>query len=135
MKEINVYHLRTVASTKEVVSKNGERKTVKVGGTPYATVAVFFNADGTVNRGISICSPNDTFVKSVGAAKAIGRLKKAMKAQSNIFPIMGFKHLEAKILRRKGETAQDNVMFDNLGYFGDKPNNVEKTIFKSILGV
>ena len=133
-KEINVYHLRTTTSTKEVV-KDGVAKTIKVGGTPYATVAISFNEDGTINRGISICSPNDMFLKSVGTAKAIGRLKKAVKAQSNIMPIFGFNHLIHRIMRKKGTNPKDTVMFDNLGYYKAEPNDLEKSIFKDELGL
>ena len=132
-KEINVYHLRTASFNKEIVKK-GERKTVKMGGTPYATVAVSFNTDGTVNRGVSICSPHDPFVRSVGTAKAIGRLKMAIKRQQNVCPISGYKRLEGKILKRIGGTVKDNVSFDMLGYYKVQPNEVEKSIFKSELG-
>ena len=132
-KEINVYHLRSTSFNKEIV-KNGEKMTVKVGGTPYATVAVSFNADGTVNRGVAICSPKDAFVRSVGSAKAIGRLTKAVKLKSNVFPITSFKKLENKIMKRRGLTPRDNISFDMLGYYHATPNDLEKQIFKTELG-
>lgn len=133
-KKINVYHLRSASFDKEIV-KNGEKRVIKVGGTPYATVAVTFNEDGTVNRGVSICSPHDPFVRSVGSAKAIGRLKKAAKTESDVYPINGFKKLESKILKKIGSSAKDEVSFDMLGYYHSEPNELEKSIFKSELGI
>ena len=138
-KEINVYHLRTMAVDK-IVTKNGASKTIKVGGVPYATVAVTFNADGTVNRGVSICSPHDAFVRSMGVTKAIGRMKKAEHQNAHVCPILGYKHLEQKIMKslasKNGSaTPRDEVHFEHLGYFHDEPNEVEKRIFKTELGL
>lgn len=139
----HIYHLRTATYFHEI-EKNGEKIKVKTGGTPYATVAITINEDCTVNRGVSICSPNDVFVKSIGAAKAIGRLKKAEKANENIYPINGFKRLEEKIIKNMNKkihctcnckkiTVRDNVEFDHLGYFKSKPNALEREIFKEEL--
>lgn len=136
-KEINVYHLRT-AATDRVIMKNGSDQKIRIGGVPYATVAITINEDGTVNRGISICSPHDAFVRSTGVAKAVGRMRKAEHQEANVFPILGFKRLERKIMKRLGHncikaTPRDEVKFEHLGYFHDEPNEVEKRIFKQEL--
>lgn len=55
--------------------RNGKSK--KSVGTPYAVVAVRENDDGTVNRGVSMCSPLDTFKKVIGRGIAMQRLIKA----------------------------------------------------------
>lgn len=129
-KEVNVYHLRTVASDR-MVKKNGMDRKIRVGGIPYATVAVTFNDDGTINRGISICSPHDAFVRSTGVAKAVGRMRKAQHQKENVYPILGFKRLERKIMKHLGwASPRDNVKFEHLGYFHVEPNEVEKRIFK-----
>lgn len=132
--EFNVYHLRTVKTEREVVDQNGNKKTIKVGGVPYATVAIDFNSDGTVNRGISICSPKDDFVGKTGIDKAVGRMRKAKKCNSNILPIFGFKRLESKIEKKFGRKIAENVDFDFLGYANASPNDIEKKIFKKELG-
>lgn len=132
-KEVNVYHLRTVASDR-MVMKNGTNQKIRVGGVPYATVAISINDDGTINRGISICSPHDAFVRSTGVAKAIGRMRKAEHQKENVYPILGFKRLEKKIMKRLGRsTPRDDVKFEHLGYFHVEPNEVEKRIFKQEL--
>ena len=51
---------------------------------PYGVVAVRMNCDGTVNRGISICSPNDEFRKQVGRGIAYSWLIKAETACHNV---------------------------------------------------
>ena len=133
-KEINVYHLRTVSYEKEIVREHKgkkEIKKIKIGGTPYATVAISINSDGTVNRGVSICSVNDVFEKSIGSAKAIGRMEKAMEAESNVCPINGYKNLENNISKKVGHTVRDNVDFNYLGYFHDVPNELEKKLFRN----
>lgn len=61
---VHYYHLRYIAE------KNGKRYRI-----PYGTVAYRYNSDGTVNRGISLCSLMDNFDKRTGKAKALGRLK------------------------------------------------------------
>lgn len=50
---VHYYYLR---------ARNEKDKTVK-SGVPYGVVAVRANEDGTVNRGISICSTRDIFKK------------------------------------------------------------------------
>lgn len=46
-------------------------------GTPYGVVAVRENEDGTVNRGVSLCSPDDKYDKNAGRGIALKRLIKA----------------------------------------------------------
>lgn len=48
-------------------------------GQPYGVVAIRLNEDGTVNRGISVCSKYDLFNKNVGKGLALSRLLKAEK--------------------------------------------------------
>lgn len=46
-------------------------------GVPFGVVAVRENPDGTVNRGVSICSPTDRYNKKAGRGIALKRLLKA----------------------------------------------------------
>lgn len=48
-------------------------------GKPYGVVAVKENFNGTVNRGVSLCSKEDTFNKKAGRGIALKRLMKAEK--------------------------------------------------------
>lgn len=126
MKKINFYHLRTKPVFKEI---NG--KTIKDGGHPFATVAIEFNGDGTVNRGVSICSIDDQFVKRVGSQKALGRLMSAKKRNENIMEIESFVKNQNKIMKKYGA---DGVMFPNtnfkyLGMVNDMPTEDEKVLF------
>lgn len=126
MKKINFYHLRTKAFEKEI---NGSM--VKEGGHPYATVAIEFNGDGTVNRGISICSPHDQFVKRVGTQKALGRLMSAKKKNENIMEIESFSKNQKRIMKKYGvnEVMFPNTNFKYLGMVNDIPTLDEKILF------
>lgn len=128
---LHVYHLKT--QKVNVHYKNEEAnldKRVTYPSIPYATVAIEFNEDGTVNRGISICSPNDAFVKKEGVNKAVGRLNAAKKHESNIFPIPAYNKIEKKILKKYKSTPKYKTNFKFLGYFKDQPTDVELEIFK-----
>ena len=126
-KKINVYHLRTVDTEKTV-----NDKVVRVGGRPYATVAIEINEDGTVNRGVSICSAKDAFVKKVGVNKAIGRLESAKKHQKNILAIESFDGTQKRILKKIGGKARFvHTNFNHLGAYRVAPTADEVEIFKN----
>lgn len=131
MSKVNVYHLRTVATVKEVVKDNVVKK-INIGSKPYATVAIEINEDGTVNRGVSICSTKDAFVKSVGTKKAIGRLESAKKRKGNIRAIESFKGTQKNILKKLGGEARfTNTSFEYLGSYHAIPTADELEMFKS----
>ena len=110
-KKINVYHLRTVDTEKTV-----NDKVVRVGGRPYATVAIEINEDGTVNRGVSICSAKDAFVKKVGVNKAIE----------------SFDGTQKRILKKIGGKARFvHTNFNHLGAYRVAPTADEVEIFKN----
>jgi hypothetical protein len=44
-------------------------------GEPVATIALDLDDEKHMRAGVSICSPHDQFVKRLGRAKAVGRLK------------------------------------------------------------
>ncbi|MBR4316808.1 MAG: hypothetical protein IKP65_07610 [Alphaproteobacteria bacterium] len=52
-------------------------------GHPFGVIAVKNNGDGTVNRGIAICSPTDYFDKRKGRGLALQRLLKAEREQKS----------------------------------------------------
>ena len=54
--------------------KNDENK-------PIGCVAIKENADGTINRGVSICSKADAFVKKCARGLAFKRMNQAFKTQ------------------------------------------------------
>lgn len=131
----HVYHLKTLPVVMNLKKKDSEDKKFHSYSKPYATVAIEINEDGTVNRGISICSPKDQFVKKEGCNKAIGRLMAAKVHEQNISPIVAFKKMEKKILRHYKDILNPaqpkyKVDFKFLGYYRDEPLEAEKTIFK-----
>lgn len=66
---VHYYYLR---------ERNKQDKAAK-SGVPYGVVAVRANGDGTVNRGISICSTRDIFKKKTGRGITVSRLLNAEK--------------------------------------------------------
>lgn len=128
MSKVNVYHLRTMDSEKTVANKG----VIKVGGRPYATVAIEINEDGTVNRGVAICSAKDAFVKKVGTKKAIGRLESAKMRKGNVCEIQSFASTERRILKKIGGEAKfTDTNFEHLGSYHVTPTKDELEIFKS----
>lgn len=128
MSKVNVYHLRTKDS--EMTTSN--KGVVKVGGRPYATVAIEINEDGTVNRGVAICSAKDAFVKKVGTKKAMGRLESAKMRKGNVCAIESFGSTEKRILKKIGGEARfANTSFEHLGSYHVAPTKDELEIFKS----
>ena len=53
-------------------------------GMPFGVVAIRENEDGTVNRGVSICSPGDRYNKVAGRGIALKRLMEAEEKKDNI---------------------------------------------------
>ncbi|MFA6889898.1 MAG: hypothetical protein WCQ80_02620 [Bacilli bacterium] len=92
---------------------------------PYGTVAIRKNEDGTINRGISLCSKKDNFSRSIGRRKAYARLKKV-------------EHYEKPVLL--GQYGGDKSKaccpllighsWDTLGYFHDLPTKTEEKMLK-----
>ena len=74
--EVMFYYLRDE-------SLNANDKRAKK-GSPFGVVAIRENADGTVNRGISICSPGDKYNKVAGRGLALKRLIEAETKKENI---------------------------------------------------
>lgn len=60
----------------------GDHNTKK--GHPVGVVAIRNNGDGTVNRGVAICSVKDNFNKKIGRGLAFQRLKLAEKMEKSI---------------------------------------------------
>ena len=113
MKEVEIYYLR-----KEVKSANGV-----VNNVPYAAVAVKWNGDGTVNRGVSICSTADKFVKSVGTKKALARMNACEKAKKDLFVLNKYDGEQSK------EKMPKFDLFDRMGYYKAKPTEMEHRMF------
>lgn len=67
--KVMFYYLRD--NNKNPNDKSGGR------GVPFGVVAVRENPNGTVNRGVSICSPSDRYNKKAGRGIAFKRLLKA----------------------------------------------------------
>lgn len=65
-KEVYYYYLR-----------NEEQK-------PYGCVAISENEDGTINRGVSICSTTDIFLKKCARGLAFKRMKEAVKNKNTV---------------------------------------------------
>lgn len=104
----------------------------KIGGVgemmslPVVTVAVRFNTeDGTVNRGISICSMNECPNKKVGKELALKRLYAAETARRNIQPI----NYGVSKVRSSSNYPTDVSMFQYKGLYNDQLNEIEQIIF------
>lgn len=65
------------------------RKERDGGMHPYITVCLHKNADGTVNRGVAICSDKDNFCRAKGKSIARNRLVSAEMLGLNICPSDG----------------------------------------------
>ena len=109
------------------------RKEVKMEGhqtmnVPYATVAVEINEDKTVNRGVSVCSKKDKFVKSKGRNLALARLEYAKKAKENKYEVKTYTGKPEKSMR-------PDIPFKHLVCYRDVPNDIEKKMFKRELNI
>lgn len=51
---------------------------------PFGCVAIYENEDGTINRGISLCSTQDAFKKACARGLAFKRLNAAMNSKTSI---------------------------------------------------
>lgn len=52
-------------------------------GVPIGCVAIRLNEDGTVNRGVAVCSPRDRYNKDAGRGIALSRLLNAENQQNS----------------------------------------------------
>ena len=69
MNDVIFYYLRdNELNKKDKCAKKGQ---------PFGVVAMRINEDGTINRGVSICSPQDNFNRIAGKGIAIKRLMEA----------------------------------------------------------
>lgn len=64
-------------------------------GRPFGVVAVRENADGTVNRGVSMCSPSDKYNKRAGRGIALKRLLEADMICRSV-PFANYRGVDAK---------------------------------------
>lgn len=91
---------------------------------PFGVVAVRMNLDGTVNRGISICSPNDEFKKKIGRGIAYSRLIEAETACHNVRKFKDYQGEDDKQLIRVSE-----IPFEYAGEFNQVPSESEYRMF------
>lgn len=77
MNEVIFYYLRdNELNKKDKCAKKGQ---------PFGVVAMRLNEDGTINRGVSICSPCDKFDKKAGRGIALKRLMDSEKSEDSKF--------------------------------------------------
>lgn len=93
---------------------------------PVVTVVVRLNEDGTVNRGISVCSVDECPSKQIGKTLAMKRLVATEKAKMNIQPInSGFSRV------RSGEDyPEDFPQFNFKGEYHAEINQIERELFE-----
>lgn len=91
--------MRKEKSFDKILKKYGQVKTIfyylKDDRTkkPHTTVCLLVSPDGRIlSRGISICSPLDSFRKKTGKDKALGRAIKALVRKISSEPIQPFSH-------------------------------------------
>lgn len=82
------------------------------------------NPDGTVNRGISICSPQDEFRKKIGRGIAYSRLLEAETVCHNVRKFKEYQGIDSKQLIRLG-----NIPFEYAGEFNQVPSESEYRMF------
>ena len=103
---------------------------------PIACVAFNENEDGTVNRGISICSTREIFSKNKARNKAIGRLVSATKHKVNGHPIrtenMEHEGLKWYMFQLEGilDPGGSDTMAKFKSCYQDTPNDIEVSILK-----
>jgi len=104
---------------------------------PIACVAFNENDDGTVNRGISICSTREIFSKNKARNKAVGRLVSATTRKTNGHPIRteNMKHEGLKWYMFQLGGILDLVhgsdkMMKFKSCYQDIPNDIEASILK-----
>ena len=103
-----------------------------LGANKQFVTIIGINEDGTVNRGVAICSAKDAFVKKVGTKKAMGRLESAKMRKGNVCAIESFGSTEKRILKKIGGEARfANTSFEHLGSYHVAPTKDELEIFKS----
>lgn len=98
-----------------------EKKSDRTRGGMFGCVVVDINDDGTVNRGVSVCSHRDKFDKTIALNIATGRFNKAVQTHQNI---------PMKSYNGKAEKLQNRVYgkFD-AGSFHAEANETEKRMF------
>ena len=65
---------------------------------PYGCVAMCENEDGTINRGVSLCSTKDTFKKVCARGLAFKRMNDAIKTESTV----AFNEYNSNVLPKDG---------------------------------
>lgn len=73
--DVMFYYLRSGIPAND---KNAKR------GVPFGVVAVRLNEDGTVNRGVAVCSPIDKYNKDAGRGIALSRLLNAEEKETSL---------------------------------------------------
>ena len=77
MNEVIFYYLRdNELNKKDKCAKKGQ---------PFGVVAMRLNEDGTINRGVSICSPCDKYNKKAGRGIAVKRLMECEERKESKF--------------------------------------------------
>ena len=76
MNDVMYYYLRD--------RKLNEKDKKAKKGQPFGVVAMRLNEDGTINRGVSVCSPRDRYDKKAGRGIAYKRLIDAEEYEKSI---------------------------------------------------
>ena len=104
---------------------------------PIACVAFGENEDGTVNRGISICSTREIFSKTKARNKAIGRMVAASEHGGDSYPIRdknvvheGLRWYIFQIAGILDLVHGSDKMLKYKSCWRDIPNDIEASILK-----
>ena len=103
---------------------------------PFACVAISKNEDGTVNRGISICSKDEPFKRGKARDKALGRLAKAVEKKEDSLPLRRMEIPESlswyfySVGKIVGATENGKKMLQFKSIFSDVPTTMEKRMLE-----
>lgn len=97
---------------------------------PVATVAFEVNDDGTVNRGVAICSDSDNFSRKKGRAIAIGRLRNVGDHQ-DFLPVIDY-DWKGRVRSPNFAVRYCGIMYKQSDY-AVPVNDIEKRIVKRVL--
>jgi hypothetical protein len=91
-------------------------------GKIYGVVVVSMNDDGTVNRGVSVCSYKDKFNKTIALNIARGRFAKAVNIKESI----PFREYNGEVNKKMNPVLGS---FDMASYHAEA-NELEKKMFR-----
>lgn len=106
---------------------------------PRGCVAMSVNPDGTVNRGVSLCSMWDTFNKAHARGLALGRLNEAIRSKKDSMfgTYQGNKCVcnpgyDLVMNVRMADMVDYNLLLPYKSHYAVRPNKFEQKMLKAM---